>query len=241
MTSEQEQYHNAPEFKVVFSFSDYEISKITSDIRRRGKFEIKKHDEKFLGYKRIELSKERCNNLPKDRCNRSVAYLMYTTFIGTVPDGKKIYLKNGRDNLNFGIDDIEALTKEEKAVSDKKYRKQLLDDGWKEHPTYKNHLANEAGQVFGLYRGKLQTGHVRADGYVDLGVDGKTKSYHRFVWEACHDRIIPDGHDIDHINEDTQDNRLCNLQLLTRPEHNAKTFADTPQRRQIRSERPPKQ
>ena len=218
-------------FETIRDFPDYEISASNSDIRRRGSDDVKKHVEQFIGRKKIELMKE------GKRHNRLVAELMYQTFIGDVPVGKNIYLKNGRDTEHFGIDDIEALTKAEKVANDKEYRKGLLDHGWREHPLYKNHMVNEAGDVYGLHRGKVQTGHVREDGYVDLGIDGQTKSYHRFVWEAWNGTCIPDGHDIDHINNNTQDNRLCNLQLLSRPEHNAKTFADTEKRRQVRADR----
>ena len=167
------------------------------------------------------------------RCRRSVAELMYQTFIGDVPVGKNIYLKNGRDTEHFGIDDIEALTKVEKIAIDKEYRKGLLDDGWREHPLHKNHMVNEAGQVYGLYRGNIQTGHVREDGYVDLGIDGQTKSYHRFVWEAWNNSVLDNNTEIDHINSNPQDNRPSNLQPLTRPEHNAKTFKSAENRRAI--------
>ena len=44
---------------------------------------------------------------------------------------------------------------------------------------------------------------------------GAKKYYiHRFVWECFH-RLIPDGKVIDHINNNKEDNRLCNLQLIT--------------------------
>ena len=41
---------------------------------------------------------------------------------------------------------------------------------------------------------------------------------HRFVWE-CFYGLIPEGKVIDHINDDKEDNRLCNLQLLTQQEN----------------------
>ena len=42
----------------------------------------------------------------------------------------------------------------------------------------------------------------------------KTYQAHRFVWE-CFYGIIPEGKVIDHIKNDKEDNRLCNLQLFT--------------------------
>ena len=58
--------------------------------------------------------------------------------------------------------------------------------------------------------------------------NGETKMLcrvHRIVWIAEHG-IIPDGYVIDHINNDKQDNRLCNLQLLTAAENSTKARTD---------------
>lgn len=58
--------------------------------------------------------------------------------------------------------------------------------------------------------------------------NGNTKiqcRIHRIVWIAEHG-VIPDGYVIDHINNDKQDNRLCNLQLLTAAENSTKARAD---------------
>ena len=50
----------------------------------------------------------------------------------------------------------------------------------------------------------------------------KTYSVHRFVWDcayACLHGVIPDGKVIDHVNDNKEDNRLCNLQLMTQQEN----------------------
>lgn len=54
---------------------------------------------------------------------------------------------------------------------------------------------------------------------------GKQKKYylHRFIWE-CYNGIIPPGLKIDHKNDIRDDNRLCNLQLVT-PSENCKKAA----------------
>ena len=59
---------------------------------------------------------------------------------------------------------------------------------------------------------------IRAEG-------GKQKKYylHRFIWE-CYNGIIPPGLEIDHKNDIRDDNRLCNLQLVT-PSENCKKAA----------------
>ena len=46
----------------------------------------------------------------------------------------------------------------------------------------------------------------------------KGYSVHRFVYE-CFNGIIPDGKVIDHVNNIKDDNRLCNLQLMTHQEN----------------------
>ena len=45
---------------------------------------------------------------------------------------------------------------------------------------------------------------------------------HRFIWE-CFNGIIPDDKVIDHINEKKDDNRLCNLQLMTQQQNSIKS------------------
>ncbi len=67
------------------------------------------------------------------------------------------------------------------------------------------------------------------NGYKVVSIrNGKTKMQcraHRVVWIAKHG-IIPEGYVIDHINNDKQDNRLCNLQLLTPGENSTKARED---------------
>ena len=46
----------------------------------------------------------------------------------------------------------------------------------------------------------------------------KGHSVHRFVYE-CFNGIIPDGKVIDHVNNIKDDNRLCNLQLMSQQEN----------------------
>lgn len=46
---------------------------------------------------------------------------------------------------------------------------------------------------------------------------------HTVVWMAFNGPI-PDGYEVDHINNDRKDNRLDNLQLLTKSENNTKAY-----------------
>lgn len=64
---------------------------------------------------------------------------------------------------------------------------------------------------------------------IGLHKDGKVKCYcvNRLVYEAFKGKIT-DNYQIDHINNNPQDNRLDNLQLLTKSENSKKRFKDNP-------------
>lgn len=49
---------------------------------------------------------------------------------------------------------------------------------------------------------------------------------HRFIYE-CYYRLLPDGMVVDHINDIRDDNRLSNLQLMTRGENCKKAAKHT--------------
>ena len=51
-------------------------------------------------------------------------------------------------------------------------------------------------------------------GYIKITFNGRQYMAHRLVWE-WHNGKIPKHLEIDHINADTHDNRIENLQLLT--------------------------
>lgn len=54
--------------------------------------------------------------------------------------------------------------------------------------------------------------------YRHINVDGVEKKAHRVIWERANGPIPP-GYEIHHVNFDGHDNRLENLQMLTRKEH----------------------
>lgn len=62
-------------------------------------------------------------------------------------------------------------------------------------------------------------GHISAEGYVVIGVDGRVYKAHRLAWLYVHG-IWP-GKDIDHVNGIRSDNRVANLRLAS-PSENAR-------------------
>lgn len=85
-----------------------------------------------------------------------------------------------------------------------------------------NRYVSKDGLVYRLKDGVLQLckHHHNNVGYVLCTVQGDKRHVlaHRIVYETFHGEI-PEGYEIDHINSVRDDNRLCNLQLLTHTEN----------------------
>ena len=92
------------------------------------------------------------------------------------------------------------------------------------HPVYDLYGADKDGNIINIIKKVPMKGNKNHFGYMKCCVrkraqkDQKTYSIHRFVWE-CYNGVIPEGKVIDHINDDKEDNRLCNLQLMTQQEN----------------------
>ena len=58
-----------------------------------------------------------------------------------------------------------------------------------------------------------------------MKIDGKwtTRHLHRLMYE-CFVGKVPEGYEVDHINDIRDDNRLDNFQLLTKSENNKKSY-----------------
>ena len=63
-----------------------------------------------------------------------------------------------------------------------------------------------------------EVGYLNNLGYRQVAFEGRIYSVHRLVW-TIHHGTSPDG-EVDHINGDRSDNRLCNLRLATSAQNN---------------------
>lgn len=103
----------------------------------------------------------------------------------------------------------------------------MFSEIWKDIPGYEGYMVSDQGEVKSLnYRhtGKEQIliPVKNRDGYLRVGLckDGKRKDCYvsLLVWEAFNGPI-PEGYEVNHINENKEDNRLDNLNLMTRKEN----------------------
>ena len=95
------------------------------------------------------------------------------------------------------------------------------------HPIYKKYAANKYGEIMNVRLKKPMTGNLNNSGYFYFGIfisKNKIKSYlaHRFIYE-CFYGLIEKNKFINHINFIRTDNRLKNLELVTKSENNKKS------------------
>ena len=105
-------------------------------------------------------------------------------------------------------------------VNDKKY---------KIHHKFNLYAASKDGDIIHILKQKPNKGKKSNNGYLMISVrqfgqsGQKFYTVHKFVYE-CYHGVIPDGMQVDHKNDLREDNRLCNLQLLTPSENSKKAF-----------------
>ena len=96
--------------------------------------------------------------------------------------------------------------------------------GSRQHYDYLKYQFHDDGRIWSSFKNgyflKLspkRAGYVSVTLRVSKGVY-KTKLVHRLIWEAFNGPI-PEGLEINHINGIKHDNRLCNLELVTKSEN----------------------
>lgn len=94
-------------------------------------------------------------------------------------------------------------------------------------------LGNDKNKKEKILKHKIVIHHHKNDTYkahvVGLHQDGKRKYFmiSRLVYSAFNGEI-PNGYEVDHLNNNPQDNRLDNLQLLSHSDNLKKRFIDNP-------------
>lgn len=99
------------------------------------------------------------------------------------------------------------------------------------HPTFIDYEADSNGNIYNIKTKRLLKGSKKRYKQSPFKLDEKSymKYHHVFVYE-CFNGIIPSEYDIDHIDGNSTNNKLENLQLLTRKQHSQKTLKQNPNR-----------
>lgn len=89
---------------------------------------------------------------------------------------------------------------------------------------YKKYEIFDDGRIWSYSHNKWIKPQINQKGYFRVHLsdnNNNIKSYllHRVVYEACTQQPIPEGFDINHINENKIDNRFENLNLMTHKEN----------------------
>lgn len=89
---------------------------------------------------------------------------------------------------------------------------------------YQNYEIYEDGRIWSKVNKKFLKPATKPNGYQQVGLydnNGKRHSQlvHRVCWEAVNGRKVPEGYELNHIDEDKTNNHISNLQLCTRKEN----------------------
>ena len=115
------------------------------------------------------------------------------------------------------------------------------NEHYKSHPALTDYVANVDGDVLKKSNHLQVLGSTTITGYNQLTLtttDGNKcyKQRHVFVYE-CFNGLVPEGHEIDHIDNNKSNNKLSNLQCLSVNDHHKKTAKDYPKAAQKTKEK----
>lgn len=85
-------------------------------------------------------------------------------------------------------------------------------------------LINDEGMILTIFNNRKDSDNVSygsknsKTGYYTTIVDGKAQYVHRLVWKLFNGEI-PEGYEINHIDGNKSNNKLSNLELMTREEN----------------------
>lgn len=79
-----------------------------------------------------------------------------------------------------------------------------------------------------IKKGNIELGSITADGYKLVGWTYEKKQYHFYVHQviAVYCGLNPVDKHIDHLNNNKQDNRICNLEIVSQSENSQRAWDD---------------
>ena len=91
-------------------------------------------------------------------------------------------------------------------------------------PDYPDYAASEDGGIYSFKSNKFLKPGKESRSYLKVVLqtpDGqRTFRLHRAIWSGRHQRRIPEGMEIDHVDRDVTNNHISNLRLVTWEENN---------------------
>lgn len=153
---------------------------------------------------------------------------VYECFHGVVNSNVHVVVHLDQNKVNNAISNLELQLK---SVYYKQFGRrprgppkkpvEALSSDFKEHPVHKGYYASRDGTVIGRSQKQIKgSDHL---GYKRLDLKTKAKFLHVFVYECFNGAIDSNVFDIDHIDSNKDNNRLTNLQALTKAQHRQKT------------------
>ncbi len=98
----------------------------------------------------------------------------------------------------------------------------IEEEIWKDIPDFEGYQASSLGNIRSLNynkTGKIQNLKLKlGNGYYQVNIKNKWPCVNRLVYSAFYGRI-PDGLEVNHIDENKLNNRISNLNLMTRKEN----------------------
>lgn len=123
-----------------------------------------------------------------------------------------IYFINGDFN-DRALTNLVAMTSD--ARKDEIAERLKVEKGGRRHPTLTDYVGFRDGKVYSLAKERYLQGQKRNTGYIRFGkLEG-----HKLVYECFNGLVDGKTHHVDHINNVHDDNKLENLQKLTRQEN----------------------
>ena len=172
-----------------------------------------KGNKKHNGYFKVNVRK----HAQPGQKSYEVHCFIWECLNGLIPEGKVIdHINNDKEDNR--LSNLQLLTQQHTTINECVYNV---------HPIYDLYAGSEVGNIIHIIKKVTNKGNNQHNSYLNICVRKHGQSgvkgfqVHRFIWE-CFNGLIPEGKVIDHINNDKEDNRLCNLQLLTSQQNNKK-------------------